>query len=747
MNVRLRRNMKRSGRLFYRAMMTKKWWLLVLSTSLLFMMGGCAAVLMTTAYYNLDSLKNMKFATTLYDHKGKPIVPLGDTKRDYVSLKKIKSAELIEKAFISVEDERFYQHNGADLKGIARALAVDILTFSPKEGASTITQQVARNVILNENEKTMLRKVNEIAIAYNLERKYTKKQILESYLNYIYLGNEVRGIQMASKIYFGKDLTKTELEPYEAALLAGLPKAPEGYNPYINPDRAKQRRNVVLAKMAEKKIITEEEKEKYQERGLGVNKKYLQKHKGDNRFQAYKDYLMKEAEERYGLDAQKLVNGGYKVYTGMNKKAQLSLEQALQNDTFYQGHEKLDSGATMVDPKTGRIAAIGGGRQYMRGFENRALAHIQPGSSIKPLTVYGPAVQEKGYNENSPVSDAPYTYRGWSPKNMDRTYHGTLPLKEVAAKSLNVATARLLTQVVGVDTAFSYAEKLGLNLDERDKSPAPLALGGLTKGVSTLQMAQAYSSFPNKGKYTEAHAIKKIVDADGNVVEPKEEVAKKKKVFSPQAAFTMNKTLKHVVTSGSGRNAQLADGRDIAGKTGTTQNSREAWFVGYSQEYVMATVVFNQNGSGVDLTGGEYPARIFRKVMTDTLRGTKVSRFKAPGGDGSSGGGWKQFFGDDEPEQPEEPEQQEPEQWTPPTEDPGNQGDSNPGNQNGNPGNQDGNPDNGDQSDPPGNDNQGGPGTDDQGGGPDPGNQDGNDDQGSTGDQLPPPPDTGEDGG
>lgn len=628
------RKLKAFGRLFWKSMMTKKWWLLVISTTLLVVVGGFAAVMMTTTVYELDSLKKLKFATTLYDRDEKEIEALGDTNREYIDLDDVKSQELME-AFVAIEDERFYQHHGPDLKGLARALAVDILTMSAAEGGSTITMQVARNIVLNEQrEKTFMRKVTEIAIAYNLERKYTKKEILESYLNFISLGNEFRGIQTASKNYFDKDLTKDELEPHEIALLAGLPKAPEGYNPFKHEKQAVQRRNVVLAKMAEKEIITEQEKEKYQKMDLGVDPQNMAKHRKNQNYHAYKDFLANEALERYGLDGQDLLNGGYKIYTGMDKKAQLSLEKTLRDDSYYQGHDNLDAGATIIDPKTGQIAAIGGGRNYLSGYENRALSRVQPGSAIKPLTVFAPAVEEKGYNENSYVSDSPYSYAGWSPKNYDGVYRGSIPLKEAAARSINAGTARLLVEVVGVDTAFQYAKKEGLQLEDSDKQPAPLSLGGLSKGVSTLQMAQAYSLFPNGGKSSDAHSIVKIVAPDGEELEPKKELKQNEEVFSPRTADVMNQILTYVVQSGTGENARLADGRDVAGKTGTTQNNREAWFVGYTPEYVMATMVFNEGGEHVRLSGGAYPARIFHKVMTDALSDTEVSRFERFGGGG-----------------------------------------------------------------------------------------------------------------
>ncbi|MFD1427098.1 transglycosylase domain-containing protein [Kroppenstedtia sanguinis] len=735
------RKLKSMGRLFWKAMMTKKWWMLVLSTTLLIIMGGCTAVMMTTNLYDLESLKNMQFVTTIYDHQEKKATTLGDEQREYVELDKVKTPDLA-KTFVYVEDERFYKHNGADLKGLGRALAVDLLTMSPAEGGSTITMQVARNLILNDKDKTFMRKVSEITLAYNLERKYTKKEILEGYLNYIYLGNSVSGIQMASKIYFGKDLTKEKLEPHEVALLAGLPKAPEGYNPYQNPKAAKQRRNVVLKKMAEFELITEEEKEKYQKKDLGIDQKHLNKYKKPENFQAYREHLLKEAEERYGLNSQELVNGRYKIYTGLNKKAQLSLERALKDDSFYKGSDKLDAGATLIDPKTGAIAAIGGGRHYLPGFPNRALAPIQPGSSIKPLTVYAPAIQDKGYNENSMVSDDPFTYKGWSPRNMDRTFHGTVPLKVVVAKSLNASTARLLTEVVGIDKGYKYGQKLGLNLESADKSPAPLALGGLTKGVNTVQMAQAYSTFAHNGKYNEAHTITKILDVDGNLVQPKKKVKKDVKVFSKDTSQTMTRILKYAVDYGSGQNAQLPDGRDVAGKTGTTQGSKIAWFVGYTPEYLMATTVFNDNGGQVDLTGGEYPARIFHQVMSDAVKGTKVSRFKTSSGGGTSkgnsnnsgDGGWKTFHGDDNQGQQEQKRDGNNSNTNP---DPNPNGDNQgqPGDPNGTPppsqppgrpgNNQGGDDTPGGDDGPPDDGNNGNPGGDNGGGNPPPSNDQG----------------------
>lgn len=602
-----------------------KWLLIVLITSLFLSIGGWLLVLLTSTFYDLREMEAMKYASAIYDQDGKRVVQLGRENHEYVPLDQIKTKMLVE-ALVAVEDRRFYDHNGVDSKGMVRALTANVKEAGKSEGGSTITMQVARNAVLHNREKKMSRKIKEMAVAWNLEREYTKEEILEAYLNYMYLGNQVRGMKMAAKIYFDKNLTKEELTPTEIALLVGLPKAPEGYNPYTQPEQAKKRRNVVLGVMAETGLITEAEKKKYQQEELGVDKKYLAKHVRKNHYQAYQDYVLLEAEERYGITAQELATGGYQIYTGMNRKAQRQMEKAFATSSLFHNQKLLDGGATLIDAETGRIAAIGGGRHYLHGYAIRALDKRQPGSSIKPITVYAPAIEEKGYSEHSILPDQPYSIGNWTPQNYDRKYYGRVSLRTVAARSINVATVWLLNEVVGIDTAFSYGKQAGLQLDSRDRSAAPLALGGLTKGVDTVQMAQAYSAFANDGKITEAHAIVKITTRDGNLVEPKKKVVTKK-VFRPDTARQMTKILQHTVNYGTGRNGAIP-GRPVAGKTGTTQNSKEAWFVGYTPEYVMAVMVYNEKGGKVRLTGGEYPARIFQYVMRDVVSDLPVKSFR-----------------------------------------------------------------------------------------------------------------------
>ncbi|BCU83039.1 penicillin-binding protein 2A [Polycladomyces abyssicola] len=647
---------------------SKKWWLLVFLTSFLLVIISTIAVLMVTTVYDL---KKMEFASGLYDRNGKRFATLGDAPLEYVKLEDIKSP-MLAKAFVAVEDRRFYEHSGVDYKGLARALVKDILTMSHAEGGSTITMQVARNAILDNRDKTIWRKLNEIAIALNLESQYTKDEILEAYINYIYLGNNVRGVKMAAKIYFDKDITKENLSIDQIALLAGLPQSPEGYNPYYNPELAKKRRNIVLKKMQDAGLISEKERELYSKKPLVVDRANLKKYIKKDKYAAYKRYVIEEAKRLYHISEQELTSGGYKVYAGLDPKAQDALEQAMKDPSLFKNHDQLDAGATIVNPHNGQIVAMAGGRNYLPGYINFATQRMQPGSSIKPLTVYAPAIEKKGYGPNTPVRDEPYSVGGYSPDNYDHQFHGYVPLKTVAAKSLNVATVWLLNEKVGLKTAYEYAQKLGLNPDKEDRSLAAMALGGMNHGVNTVQMAQAYSAFANNGQMYEAHAITKIVSRD-NDEKDLDRPVEVKQVFSKRTAQLMTKILEYVVQNGTAKAAQLPDGRDVAGKTGTTQHGKEAWFVGYTPEYVMAVAFFN-NGKAdmVELSGGKYPAKFFSVVMSKALDGRKVSHFKfdALGGGAAT---WTPPVTDDEPDEDQNQDQnKDDQQQKPPKEQPGN---------------------------------------------------------------------------
>lgn len=608
--------------------------------------GGCSALKAYASTVDWKDMKNQDTASTLYDQSGKEVMKIGASDREYVTYEQMTKVNPdLPKAFIKVEDVRFYQHHGVDWFGLGRAMVKNIITMSKGEGGGTITMQVARNIILKNREKTVSRKLKEMATAMAIEDQFPKNKILEAYLNNIYFGNGIKGVAMAAKVYFNKDITKDKLDPQEIALLAGLPKAPEGYNPIYHPDKAMKRRNIVLMKMAEDinlpPIIPPSEVDKYKKMPLGVNPENFKAYKKKTKqYDAYKEYVIRELKERYGISETDLATKNYKIYTGLNPKAQAAVEKAVKNDRLYQGHKELDAGATMVNPKNGLIEAIAGGRFYKPTFALRSLEPHQPGSSIKPITVYAPAIElNDDINEYAQIPDEPVSYGGWTPQNYEHRYYGVVPMRDVVAESMNAATVWILDKKVGLDKALKFGRKAGLPLTRKDMGWSPLALGGLTDGVNTVQMAQAYSSLDNNGVMNEAHAVEKVVNADGDVVEPEKEVKKDVRVYSAKAAWYTTRMLLSVVSGegvthgNTGKFAKLDNGQPVAGKTGTTQNGKDAWFVGYTPKHVLAVTMFNPpKGEQVELTGGKYPAKMFKVIMEETMQGEPITRFEPPPG-------------------------------------------------------------------------------------------------------------------
>lgn len=639
----------------YSQFFNKKWFILVGLTSLLLIIGGCSAVMMSASVYKINELDKLEFSTSVFDEKGQEIGRIGSVYREHISMEDLmKLNPDLPEAFVKVEDQRFYEHSGVDWYGLGRAVFKNVITGGKGEGGGTITMQVARNVLLKDRNKTYTRKLKEIGAALNIGKEYPKPKILETYLNFIDFGNQVAGIQMASKIYFGKDLKKDKLEPQEIAFLAGLPKAPSSYNPYRSEKsmkRAIDRRNVVLMKMAETEdrpaIITVAEKEKLQKLPLGTNEEYLAKFRKTSKYQAYKDQVLNEIEERYNLDKEELNGNGYKIYTGINIEAQEIVEKAMKEDSLFKGKRdyegQVDSGVSMIDPHTGLIRALGGGRNYKPGFLNRSIGKVQPGSSIKPLTVFAPAVEEKKFNPYTPFTDGPYKVGSWSPRNFSGNYAGDVTMDKVVYDSINTVTVKMLMEDVKLDTSFNYGkEKLKLPLVPEDKGPAALGLGGLTHGVSPIDMAQAYTVFPNNGEMVTAHTITKIVNQSGQEVAPKDEKkidakGNPNRVFSPTTAWYMTMMLREVVANPHGTaHSAIKVKHPVAGKTGTIQNEQAGWFVGYTPDLVMAVNVFNDTVDGVrgnaKITGGSMPAKVFNYILKHTLEGKPVKDFKKPAG-------------------------------------------------------------------------------------------------------------------
>ncbi len=577
--------------------------------------------------------------TLILDRNGEEVYRLAAQKLEPVGIERIP--EVLLEAIIAVEDRRYYEHSGVDPASIARAFYVNIKEQDYVEGASTITQQLAKRAFLSP-EKSIERKLKEAAYALKIDMTYDKEQVLELYLNSIYFGSGAWGVQAASQTYFAKDVSALSLE--EAALLAGLPKAPSRYSPINNPEGAVERRNVVLRLMAEQGLIREEELAAALAKKLALKDTFLEKQQKAT-YSSYVDVVIQEAVERYNLSEQELIRGGWIITTEMDRRMQEAAASVYTDPAQFPTSENgqlVQSGAVFLDQTTGGIRALMGyrGEGTYRAFNRAVQLKRQPGSAFKPIAVYGPAL-EAGYTPYSTLYDGPINIDGYSPRNWDGRYHGDLTMAEAIRQSWNVPAVWLLDQI-GVSKGLEFAERLGIPLTDADRNLS-LALGGLSDGVSPLQMAQAFSAFANNGLQHEAHTIAEIKSRDGVVIARYE--SQPKQVMDPHAAFTMTLLLQHAVKEGTGTKGAVP-GRPTAGKTGTTQlpntqefkdidgGAKDLWFAGYTPELTGAVWI------GYDKTDSDHymkttsgaAASVFREIMTRALTDVKISPFAIPQG-------------------------------------------------------------------------------------------------------------------
>ncbi|GLI05468.1 hypothetical protein YDYSG_14980 [Paenibacillus tyrfis] len=580
---------------------------------------------------NIDKL-NFSEASIIYDAAGNEAGVLKVENRENVDPAEVP--EILKQAFIATEDQRFEQHQGVDLFSVGRALVKDVVARSMVEGGSTITQQLAKNVFLS-SDKTFFRKATEMSIALALEKKKTKDEIITYYLNRIYFGNRAYGVKAASKVYFGVSNLK-DLKLWQVATLAAMPKAPNTYNPISNPDKSKDRRAVVLKLMQEQGYITEAQ------RAEAVAAEYAPPvNTGKSQYQTYIDYVLKEAQDMYKFDEDDLLRGGYKIYTSLDPNAQQIMEQTYANDKLFQKdgpEQKMQSSMVILNNEDGGIVAMIGGRDYVARGLNRAVAQPrQPGSAFKTLVAYAPAIESGKYNPYSRLPDVQKSYNGYSPRNYDGVYRGEVSMFDAVKKSMNLPAVDLLSQI-GVKTGIDFVKKLGIDLDEKNDRNLAIALGGLNKGVTTLQMARAYSAFPNNGNLPTAHAITKIVGDDGKITPFKGET---KSVMSAKTAWYMTQLMQGVVEPG-GTGAAAKFDRPLAAKTGTTQldlkglekYNRDLWFVGYTPEWTAAVWLgFDKTDSKHYVTmGSGSPGIIFKEVMQKALAKRPMTSFKRPDG-------------------------------------------------------------------------------------------------------------------
>ncbi|HZK55845.1 MAG TPA: PBP1A family penicillin-binding protein [Desulfosporosinus sp.] len=624
--------------------------------SLAIFIGFAAA---STPEWDPAALQDQKQTSLIFDMNNTHFASLhGEENRR--TAKSADIPDLVKKTFVAVEDKRFYEHFGVDPIRILGSALNDIRSGSAKEGASTITIQLARNAFIGVEDRTaknLTRKVQEAIIAIQLEHEYTKDEILTFYLNQTFLGGTTFGIQAATKTYFGEELK--DLTPDQVALLAGLPQAPSQYNPYFHPEAAKNRRAIVLGVMRDASIITAPEYDTFKETPFTyvdtMNKDFGGAQTTavagtTDKYPAFVNTVIAELENDYSITEDQIYNGGLQIYTTVNPKIQESVEAQFANPAnFPKSFDSIpvQGAMTVIDPSTGAIQAVSGGRDYKPGNRNRSTdAKRPPGSTIKPLVVYGPAIEQGGYFPGTVLDDMPVTFPGnYSPTDFDtisKGWKGLITMRYALEDSVNVYAVKLLN-LIGIDAGYNFAkDKLGLPLDDSARVLS-LALG--TPSLSTLDMASAYGVYANNGVRVTTHAIVKVLDSNGkNLITP---TITKNRVMKETTAYIINDMLRSVVTNGTGTSARIGNWA-IAGKTGTTSldpeyygnksGNPDAWFAGYTSNY--AAVVWMGYDKDTDrehylhqVHGGSFPAQIWKNVMTVALQDLPVqSKFPMPAG-------------------------------------------------------------------------------------------------------------------
>jgi len=587
---------------------------------------------------DISDYKGSSEATLIYSSDGELLTKLFKENRVYVPLERIP--QNLKNAIIAIEDTNFYVHHGIDFWGIGRAMITNIMQGRLAQGASTITQQLARNAFLTL-DKTFYRKIQEAYLAVQFERLYTKSEILEMYLNEIFLGHSAYGVETASQQYFGKSVW--ELDLAESALIAGLPQSPNNYSPLNDPERAVQRRNVVLDRMEELEYITSQEAERARNAELELNDGSESSKQLAHYFILYvRDQLL----DQFG--ASMVYSGGLKVYTTIDTKMQKTAEDRvnakLENGYIpsfrSEGTEKLQPQIAVVslDVNNGAIRTMIGGRgndQFNRAYQ----AVRQPGSAFKPF-VYAAGIVNDDITTGSIVNDLPMlasesgkdNLNIW-PRNYADRYRGLITLNTALTHSVNIAAVKTI-QKVGVAETVDLSEELGISTFTKEDGlddHYSLALGGLNQGVTPLEMAAAYSVFANNGVYTEPYAITSVYDKNENLIY--EAKPKKRIVMSEADSYLITSMLQSVVNNGTGRRAQMD--RDVAGKTGTTNDYSDAWFVGFTPQLATSVWIGEDTRRSMEydnsktVSSGE-AAQIWGEYMREAVKDMPKIDFMVP---------------------------------------------------------------------------------------------------------------------
>lgn len=597
--------------------------------------GTVLAMLRGTPELDPELLKDPVSSTILDKDDEEVATMFGVENREIVSIQEIP--KLVQDATLAIEDVRFYDHFGLDIRRIFGAVLANVREGYGSEGASTISQQVIKRSFLTP-EKTMKRKIQEAYLALKLEQRYSKEQILEMYLNKIYYGKGAYGIKTAAETYFQKELD--ELTVSEAALLAGLPQRPHYLDPTTNPEAAEKRRNTVIAAMLKYGFINEAEAE--EAKAVKVEDMLNVKEKEESKYEAFIDQVFKEVEQIDGLSATDIYESGLTIYTTLDVNSQEYVEEILADDSNFPD-EQFQAGIVLLDTETGAVRAIGGGREadedekVERGWNYATDARRQPGSAIKPIIAYGPVIEHLKWSTAKLIKDEKLVINGSEIRNWDRSHRGQVAMRDALEWSYNVPAVNAFLEV-GADKAKEFAEGLGIEFAEDEIVTPAYAIGGFEHGVSPLQLAGAYAAFGNEGIYNKPHLVRKIVFPDGREIDTTPEPVA---AMSEYTAYMVTDMLKTVVQSGTGTRGRVPS-LPMAGKTGTTNlkkgivgnGTSDGWFAGYTTRFTAAvwtgykettqeTFISNEIGSRVAQT-------IVKNVLTHASQGIETPDFKMP---------------------------------------------------------------------------------------------------------------------
>lgn len=606
-------------------------------------MAAVAAILLGVLIWQLDiphwkkldlnKIYALPQSSIVYDASGAAVGALSSAQsRVWTPLSEIP--EQVQQAFLAAEDQRFYEHPGISLRRIVAAAFANLRAGGYVQGASTITQQLIKLTHLSET-KTLSRKAQEAFLALQLERKLTKDEILECYLNTVYFGKGAYGIGSAASIYFSKSVD--ELTLAESALLAGVIKSPSGYAPHLNPEKSVSRRNLILSEMAQCGYITDEQAKAAQNEPLTLR----MAQEDSNQYGWFLDATLAEAASILSLSVDEVLSSGYAIHTAFEPSIQDAADQLFEDDSNFPAgaSDGTDVQAALVAmrPESGEICAMVGGREYVvqRGLNRATQIQRSPGSAIKPVSTYAAAIDAYGFTPSSFVEDTEREFAGgYTPGNAGGNTYGTVTLREALSRSLNVATVDL-ADLIGVSAVRNYAARFGLELSWQDDNLA-LSLGSMTYGVSPAELCAAYAALANGGTRVEPHLIRSIADADGQLVYQADTPSTR--AVQDSTAYMLTDMLKTAASSGSARALSTA-GIPVAGKTGTVSDAdgstRDIWTAAYTPDLALTVwmgydtpdaehrLSSSEGGSG-------YPARLCAALLEESAPVLAKSDFVQP---------------------------------------------------------------------------------------------------------------------